>query len=166
MGFKTKISNEKHFAPLEVKIYPDVTGGHPKDRIVDIEIYIDGEILEHHYGYLKKNFDAGEHSVKFVAHSKMGHSIAHEEVIHVVENQVPVCEPTLEELERFWVVHPNCTDSDGKVRRYHWTLDDEPPFKERGSLELSKRYYPNLPQISFQAEDDFYDKSPVYVVEH
>lgn len=150
-----RASNRANRAPLDVIIRPKITGGHPYDRVVSRTYKVDGEALDGQEStFARTTLDAGEHTLGVDISTKMGVTASGQTDVTVSENQPPVC--TLEKTEsRYsWTIRASCTDVDGRVAKYLWTLNGEPVNFSSYRITLSKGTYPQLPPITLVATDD------------
>lgn len=147
-------SNRYNRAPLNVFLRPQVSGGHPRDRVVSHEYLLNGKPLPSTGSYARADLGAGENEVELKIHTKMGVAASGSVVIEVVENQPPTCELTITEASSAWVAQAKCSDPDGRVVKHNWQLDGQPVTVSSTRLTVSKRNREALPQISVSAGDD------------
>ncbi|QCF28138.1 hypothetical protein soil367_18885 (plasmid) [Hydrocarboniclastica marina] len=111
--------------PYEILVRPVISGGHPRDYIVDRKYYLNGEPMGSYGSYGQAILGAGTSTIKMEITSKFGEKAVKEEKFTVNENQPPVCE--LERSDRLgsWLLRADCSDPDGNVKTHNWWVDGE-----------------------------------------
>jgi len=122
-------SNPHRRAPLDVVVYPQASGGHPKDRPARFRFFLDGrEATEAVNSYARfTGLAAGNHELRVELESALGVTATARQTLTVVANQPPVC--TLRsnlQSGRYYRIEADCNDPDGKVTGYRWLLDGKP----------------------------------------
>jgi subtilisin family serine protease len=118
-------SNPHGRAPLLVRLKPEVSGGHPQDRIVGISWSVDDSTLVSNKLTPVFSLDAGEHRIQAEVVSKFNRIVRAEKVIQVAVNQPPVCaiDYTSPSSEQGIVFTANCGDADGVIKSVLWTIN-------------------------------------------
>ena len=121
-------SNKWYHGPLDITVYSRASGGHPQDRMVSFNYFLDGVQIEATTIATVKGLDVGDHVLRVEGTSLMGVNATHEETITVLPNQAPLCEISSEFLESTvnpqYALTATCTDSDGYLVAYRWLIDD------------------------------------------
>lgn len=121
-------SNPDFREPLDVRVLPKVSGGHPYDRPTDFRYYLDGELVSE--GVSTGRFfglKEGTHQLRLEMVTKMGVRVTQAETVEVTPNIPPTCkiERTHRPFGPSWKLEAQCQD-DGRVVGYRWTFNGEP----------------------------------------
>ena len=148
-------SNEYLRAPLVMTYRVSVDPGHPRDYSGSYEWFIDGvKVPDAESSFNKVELDeAGQYEVKVIATSRMGQVEEYTDMVEVMPNQPPVCEPQLTETSSSITVVANCSDSDGDIIKtlYQWGENEE--TSGSSTLRFSKALHPTQ-QVRIRALDD------------
>ena len=133
-GWYQSKSNRFGREPLDVTLAPQITGGHPYDRLVDFTYRVEGADLPDGavsnngvYGFLR-GLPAGEYTVHFNAKSEIGETLHETYEIEVAGNQKPDCELKVSRQTSYaTTMKADCTDPDGYIRSYRWKVGDGDP---------------------------------------
>jgi hypothetical protein len=148
-------SNEYLRAPVEIRMRPQVSGGHPRDRVQERIYHVNGELVES-MGYgARVELGEGTHDVSLTIRTRMGEAFTESMVLDVKPNQPPVCEVQVEDRASSWRLHAACEDPDGRMRTYEWTVNGEPVSVRSNRLTLQKSVYSDvLPTVEVVGFDD------------
>jgi hypothetical protein len=122
----TNMSKWAH-APLNVGLFPKVTGGHPMDSIVKWDYFLDGVRLD----VPNKNVavatidQPGSHIAEIRITSKMGATASQQAFVSVPANVAPTCTitatPSANRL--LAIIAAACRDPDGSIAKYQWSVN-------------------------------------------
>lgn len=157
---KHSTSNDYSREPLELRMRPYVTGGHPRDRVVERIYKVNGQEVDS-AGYSARTvLEKGSHEVALTVRTRMGKEITETLNIDVAENQPPVCSIRVNDRYSSWTLYAECEDVDGSVRSFEWTVNGEPVSVRSNRLTLLKRTYDDvLPRVELIGYDDAGDAS-------
>lgn len=124
-------------APSTVRYTVRVSGGHPADRVdnyywyqYDNGSWLAQNVDDGRYAatsYTGEYDQVGTNGVRVRAQSRLGISRTLTEIEDVAENQRPNCsivkEPYSFYRPELYNITANCSDPDGYVKRYEWTID-------------------------------------------
>lgn len=147
-------SNSLEREPLDVRLRPYISGGHPRDRITERIFMLNDELLESTGYYGRATLQAGEHVLKLKVISEMGHEASGEVKISVAENQLPSCSIRIRDTIGSWIVYAECDDPDGRMKSYEWAVGGEVVSISSDRLTISKGRYEEMPQITLVGIDD------------
>lgn len=154
--------NNAQRAPLGVMIRPYITGGHPKDTITSMIYSLDGdELATGGSRYARASLPSeGAYQFKLNIETKMGKAAEGEVAVEVHENVAPTCEIEVKEGGTAWTAVAKCVDTDGRIARHQWFLDDKLQGLGGSVITISKRTYPVAPRIILVGLDDSGAESP------
>lgn len=113
--------------PMLYVIKPSITGGHPKDRIKESVVSINGVAQPTVQGLAKSVTipTAGDSVVMLRVLSSMGMTAETSVTATVNQNVAPVCtlDVAWDRAKTSARVGPRCTDTDGKIKRIVWYID-------------------------------------------
>lgn len=137
----SKVSRWSH-SPLTVGITPKVTGGHPSDRIVTWNYFVDGVPqlgLPNRAGVQIVLPDARSYNVEAQAVSAMGATATQSSIVNVPANIPATCTLTAtpSSTRRMVSLRATCTDPDGAITRLQWFVNGV----ERTSISVSSWTY-------------------------
>ena len=142
ISINNNMSQSNKFArePLDVRFRPVIKLGHPKDRIKEYKWYINDEFSDKHVkSYARvEGLSAGTHSIKLEIETMFGQKAEYTEIIDVVENKLPTCRLDNVNYSKYIRLRANCTDEDGKMKRYTWYVNDIKRAISSNSLTLHK----------------------------
>lgn len=150
-------SNRYSRAPLGLVTRAQMTGGHPRDYIIDYKWYINGveqETLQPRSPMFRFEIEEpGNYEIKSVATSQYGQVTEVVENYTVNANSLPQC--TSDQLERSGtiLITANCKDEDGYVIGYDWWFNGEYVGRGAASTQLRLSEYPTM-NITYEAIDD------------
>ncbi|NHC12159.1 hypothetical protein G6551_18085, partial [Pseudomonas stutzeri] len=102
VDFRMTTSNADNRAPLDVRFFPNVGGGHPRDRI-DVHRYLlDGQMIADNTRYAAATLQAGEHEVTLEIESAFGKVERHSKSVTVKPNTPPVCALEATSTDRYY----------------------------------------------------------------
>ncbi|WP_426158267.1 Ig-like domain-containing protein [Pseudomonas sp. TSRC2-2] len=156
--------NNASRAPLGIMIRPQITGGHPKDRITSLKYKLNGEEIDTGGSrYARATLPAeGQYQVDLEIETQMNKGSDGKVEIDVKKNQPPTCELQVKEGGSAWSALAKCTDPDGRIARHNWYVNDKLQGLGGSAITISKRTYPDAPKIVLFATDDSgEDSAPV-----
>lgn len=125
IGFRMSKSSEENRAPLELRMVPDIDGGHPRDRINNYRYYLNGQLLLEGRRYISMELDEGTHEIALEIESELGNGARYTETMEVLPNQPPSCEIESRERGAGWRFSAECTDPDGYIEDHLWIVNGE-----------------------------------------
>lgn len=148
-------SNEHMRAPLDIRMRPQIGGGHPRDRAQEYVYSINGERIES-VGYgAGTTLEAGTHELSLFVMTRMGEELIETITLEVAANEPPVCEIVTEDRSSTWRLNAVCEDTDGRMRGYEWTINGEPVTVRSNRLTIQKSAHDNvLPLVQLIGYDD------------
>ncbi|MDI2144963.1 tandem-95 repeat protein [Pseudomonas sp. ITA] len=156
--------NNASRAPLGIMIRPQISGGHPKDRITSLKYKLNGEEIDTGGSrYARATLPAeGQYQVDLEIETQMNKGSDGKVEIDVKKNQPPTCELQVKEGGSAWSALAKCTDPDGRIARHNWYVNDKVQGLGGSAITISKRTYPDAPKIVLFATDDSgEDSAPV-----
>lgn len=154
--------NNASRAPLGIMIRPQISGGHPKDRITSLKYKLNGEEIDTGGSrYARATLPAeGQYQVDLEIETQMNKGSDGKVEIDVKKNQPPTCELQVKEGGSAWSALAKCTDPDGRIARHNWYVNDKLQGLGGSAITISKRTYPDAPKIVLFATDDSGEDSP------
>ncbi|MFC6674127.1 hypothetical protein [Marinobacterium aestuariivivens] len=153
-------SNDYSREPLELRLRPYVTGGHPRDRVVERLYQVDGEAVESSGYSARTVLEQGRHEVSLTIRSQMGKEVTKTMTVDVAENQPPVCSIRVDDGYSSWRLYAECEDVDGDMDAFEWKVNGEQVSVRSNRLTLLKGSYDDaLPQVELVGYDDAGDPS-------
>jgi len=145
-------------APYEILVKPNVSGGHPRDYIVDRKYFLNGELMDSYGSYGQAVLDAGTSTIRMDVTSKFGETASKEKQFTVNENQPPVC--MLEKYDRLdsWMLRADCSDPDGNVKAHSWWINAQKVSLSGYRISIPKDNE-NAIEVQLSALDDSGDES-------
>lgn len=147
-------SNSDMREPLDVVIRPLISGGHPRDRVMERYYFVNGQPIEPSGLYGRATLNHGEHELKVryvTMHGKMGEET---ETIQVAKNKLPTCTVTGRESDTAVRVTASCEDTDGRVRSYDWTINGRVTSSSARAITVNFREGEPMPVITVVGVDD------------
>lgn len=138
---------------VTVTVRPEVSGGHPKDRVAGRKFFLNGELLQEGGTSARAALDAGKHVFGFELLSRYGQTSTGEVEFEVNANKPPVCTVSTKDTGSSWRFNANCTDEDGRISQYKWLIDGVESGKAK-SLSIVKSKVEGLPTVTVTAFDD------------
>lgn len=153
VDFRISMSNADSRAPLDLRLSPNVKGGHPEDRIETYRYYLDGSLLSEGIRYSSATLEAGKHELALEIQSQFGEIVRSTKEIDVKPNTPPVCELSATESSGRWRFMANCVDKTGRVAKHVWTVNGEPVLLSGSRITVTSRESAVL-EVSLKAIDD------------
>lgn len=153
VDFRISMSNADSRAPLDLRLSPNVRGGHPQDRIDTYRYLVNGEAISDGIRYSGTTLEAGKHEVALEIHSQMGQVVRHVKEVEVKPNTPPVCELQASEASGRWRFLAKCTDETGRVARHVWAVNGEPVALSGSRITVSSRV-DTVMEVTLKAIDD------------
>ena len=150
-------SNRYSRAPLGLVTRAQMTGGHPKDYIIDYKWFVNGieqETLQSRSPMFRFEIEnPGNYEIKAVTTSQYGQVTEVIENYTVNANSLPEC--VSDQLVRSGTIRitANCKDSDGYVIGYDWWFNGEYVGRGAASTQLRLSEYPSM-TVNYEAIDD------------
>ena len=153
-------SNDYNREPLELRMRPYVTGGHPRDRVEQRIYTVDGKEVESSGYSARAVLEKGSHEVGLTIRTRMGKEVTQTMTVDVAENQPPVCSVRIDDRYSSWALYAECEDVDGDMDAFEWTVNGEPVSVRSNRLTLLKSSHDNvLPRVELVGYDDAGDAS-------
>ena len=154
MTLTTSQSNPYGRAPLDVSVRPNIQGGHPHDRILAINYLLNGRPAGTSGSFSRVRLGVGTHTIEARATTSMGWTFGASVPITVVPNQAPSCGVTVREWTSGWLYYADCTDADGRIVEYLWTLDGAPLVINSNRISVSRLNRDGPPLVTVSSRDD------------
>jgi hypothetical protein len=129
MALSASPSNQWSRAPMDIGLRPQVTGGHPRDRIVGYAFALDGvdQGLPPAKAFGIVRIDRpGPHDIAVTAASAMGRTVSQSLHLDLAANVPPACATKTTNSGNMVTVWAQCADPDGKVAGFQWIVDGTP----------------------------------------
>jgi|GEM_PF-2817935 len=124
--FRYTASNRYDRAPMDIRVRPYISGGHPRDRIESYSYSLDGQPVETQSRFGEMTIaEAGEHRVGLQIKTQMGNTADGHIALTAKENKSPTCAINARSATTYWRFYARCEDPDGRMARYSWTLNGE-----------------------------------------
>lgn len=151
----TTTSNSFDRAPLELRLRPRVSGGHPRDRVTNLEYKVNGDVMETVGQSARAVLEAGDYDIDIKATSLMGVETVETLNISVNENKPPVCSISVNDRASSWAFFAECSDEDGKMKSYEWEVEGEKVSVRSNRLTLLKGSHDGvMPSVALVGYDD------------
>ncbi|MGP5105860.1 MULTISPECIES: Ig-like domain-containing protein [Pseudomonas] len=148
-------SNSNNRATLDIRTKPQITRGHKYDSITGYTYKLNGTVVGSDSRYTNLSLkEPGEYVLSLDLTTELGFGGYGETKIDVVKNMPPECNFNVKQTSTAYVVTSKCTDPDGKMASYEWTINGEPQSIRGSSISISKRSYPAQPKIQLIGIDD------------
>lgn len=120
-------SNKFNRAPITYKFTPNITIGHPSDRVSSISWDVDNGRMTSNRTNAIITFEKGSHVVRAKVTTKMGYTAEFEKILHVGENTPPECgiDYSSPAGQRLIVFNASCSDVDGVIKNIRWTINGQ-----------------------------------------
>lgn len=119
-------SNRYDRAPMEIRVRPYISGGHPRDRIESYSYTLDGQPVESASRFGEMQIEqAGTHRIGITIATQMGNTASGDVELEAHENQKPTCELKSRSARTYWRFYARCEDPDGRMGGYKWFLNGE-----------------------------------------
>ncbi|WP_353180918.1 Ig-like domain-containing protein [Salinisphaera sp. T5B8] len=119
-------SNRYNRAPMDIRVRPNVSGGHPRDRIQRYIYRLNDEQIDTDGRYGSVSIaEPGEHRVSVSIETEMGEQAIGELTIEANENAAPSCEIESIGGDTYWRLSAQCDDDDGRVVGHEWYVNGE-----------------------------------------
>lgn len=128
LGLTIRPSNQFRRAPLSLIVVPQISGGHPEDRLISNTLTVgEGDTIQetNRSRAIFADLPAGEHTVRFAGETRHGKRLEFLETITVVPNIPPVCGLLAKKGRESYSFFAQCTDEDGRIKRYEWEVNGE-----------------------------------------
>lgn len=150
-------SNRFSRAPLGLVTRAQMTGGHPRDYIIDYKWFINGQEQETLQSrspmYRFEIEEPGNYEIKSITTSQYGQVTEVIENYTVNANKLPECASNQVVRSGTIRITANCTDKDGYVIGYDWWFNGEYIGRGAASTQLRLSEYPSM-TVDFEAVDD------------
>ena len=148
-------SNSNNRATLDIRTKPQITRGHKYDSITGYTYKLNGTVVGSDSRYTNLSLkEPGQYVLSLDLTTELGFGGYGETKIDVVKNMPPECNFNVKQTSTAYVVTSKCTDPDGKMASYEWTINGEPQSIRGSSISISKRSYPDQPKIQLIGIDD------------
>ncbi len=152
-----EIYSNKHMrAPLNAAYYPNVKVGHPYDFAKEYTWTINGvtgEVSNRAIGVFN-SLSVGHYDIELAIKTNFGQTGSSSFSIDVLENQIPVCEPSVRKQYGVSIVDANCKDEDGRISFYSWTVNGTVFSPYGRQVRFNDNDYPNGATVLIEAVDD------------
>lgn len=125
ISFRMSKSNAENHAPLELRIIPDIGGGHPYDRVESYQWFINGDEMKDASRYAALDLTEGTYQLTLKIKTSLGQEVEHTETLQVLPNEPPTCSLGSRERGSGWRFTAECDDPDGYVQDHVWTLNGD-----------------------------------------
>lgn len=159
IDLKYTVSNTAMRNPLEILIRPEITGGHPRDRVASRSYSVNSIPAENAGLYGRAILGVGEHTVRLDITSEHGVKAHGEVVVTVHQNEAPVCTLTSREAKTALRVDADCRDVDGRISTYQWWVNGKQVGVSSKTLSITVKQDEPLPTVTVVAVDDAGDRS-------
>jgi len=153
VDFRMTASNVDNRAPLDIRFFPNVGGGHPRDRISLYRYLINGETISEGVRYASAKMEAGNHEVTLEIESEFGDVERHSKTVEVKPNTPPTCEMEANESGNRWRFVARCADKTGRVMKHIWTVNGEVLSMGSSRITVSSRE-DMVAEVRLKAVDD------------
>lgn len=154
VGVKYSMSNPEQREPLDLLLSGLISGGHPLDRVTERAYFVDGEKVDSSGEYGRVTLNSGTHEVKLAIKSEMGKEASGAVQVVVAANKLPVCKTKSRETVGSIIVYADCTDPDGRIKGYEWTVNGEILSSSGDRITLNKDTSAPVPTVSLVGIDD------------
>ena len=154
VGVKYSMSNPEQREPLGLLLSGLISGGHPLDRVTERTYFVDGEKVDSSGEYGRVTLNSGTHEVKLAIKSEMGKEASGAVQVVVAANKLPVCKTKSRETVGSIIVYADCTDPDGRIKGYEWTVNGEILSSSGDRITLNKDTSAPVPTVSLVGIDD------------
>jgi hypothetical protein len=155
-------SNTYNRVPMTVTVKPAVFGGHPLDSVASQTWKVDGVTVNEYENrsiMVSDITDAGNHVISYTLNSKMGGTTTVSSPLALIHNQLPVCQLSAKPNAYAVHVEAKCTDPDGKVVGYSWSVNGEPIGSTSYRISFSKANTAQSASVGIKAMDDSGEQS-------
>ena len=153
VDFRMSSSNAENRAPLDLRLFPNVGGGHPRDRISVYRYLLNGEVQSEGLRYASLTLGEGKHDIALEIESEFGQVVRHTKQLEVTPNTPPICELSASESRNRWSFVAACEDKTGAVRGHIWTVNGEAVSISGSRISVSSRE-PMALEVTLKAVDD------------
>lgn len=123
LDFRVMGDNKYQRAPYTIIMKPEVTGGHPLDRITSYAYKVDGKQVKTMGEYGQAVLNAGKHQVTLDITSAYGKTAHAQKTIEAFANKPPACKLVTDNSTFRVSFKLDCTDEDGYVADYAWWIN-------------------------------------------
>lgn len=153
VGFRLSKSNDLDRAPLELRFIPDVSGGHPRDRLRLHRYYLNGQMISEGERYASADLAAGTYELGLEIETEFGKVVRYTEELEVLPNLIPECQLEASQAGVSWRFKAECTDEDGYITKHKWVVDGEELALSGSRISVSVRETGQL-DVSVKAIDN------------
>ena len=149
--------NQWSRAPMKMALFrANISGGHPLDTPVEQVWMIDGQVIT---GNNKDRvsvdiIDAGEHTISYTLNSKMGQTAGAQTRINLQPDIPPVCTLSTSQAVGGVSVKSSCSDADGRIVAYAWTLDGKALPNQSSVITLNAGNRVKAANVGLSVQDD------------
>ncbi|EBG2148463.1 hypothetical protein FIP36_17105 [Salmonella enterica] len=157
-----KFSNKYMRAPLDVTMRSNIKLSHSADSIDSVIYKVNGEPVENGKNYWAQiitGLSEKKYTVTLDVISKFGQRGTATVEFDVVKNAPPACTLSYTETNLSWNFTNKCVDTDGKMARYEWYINDELRNVYGNSATLSKNLNRGKQDLRVVAYDDSGDSA-------
>ncbi|MGV7963802.1 IncHI-type conjugal transfer protein RSP [Photorhabdus tasmaniensis] len=157
-----KFSNKYMRAPLDVTLRSNIKLSHSADAIDTVTYKVNGEVVpgsKNYWAQLISGLPEKKYEITIDVVSKLGQRGTAAVDFDVVKNAVPECTLSYTETNLSWNFTNKCVDTDGKMVRYEWYINDELRNVFGSTATLSKNLNCGKLDIRVVAYDDSGDYS-------
>jgi hypothetical protein len=155
LGMRLSPSNPDFRAPLSLRLIPDISGGHPRDRLEQYRYYLNGDMISENQRYGSMNLEEGEYQIELEIESSHGITKRESFPVEVLPNLPPTCQLTVRESSSGWRFAAGCQDEDGYIARHVWTLNGEQIATSASRISVTVRGdEPQNPTVTLEAVDN------------
>lgn len=152
-----KYSNKFMRAPVDVTLRSNIKLSHSADSIDSVVYKVNGVQIDsgkNYWAQLIPGLKENKYSITVDVVSKLGQRGTAQVDFDVVKNSAPVCSLNYTETNLSWNFSNDCTDTDGKMARYEWYINNELRNVYGKSATLSKNLNRGKQEIRVLAFDD------------
>lgn len=157
-----KFSNKFMRAPLDVTLRSNIKLAHSADSIDTVTYKVNGEVVQGSKNYWAQGIPGlteKKYEITLDVVSKMGQRGTASVDFDVVKNAAPQCVLSHTESNMSWSFTNKCVDTDGKLVRYEWYINDELRNVFGSTATLSKNLNRGKQDIRVVAYDDSGDSA-------
>lgn len=147
-------SNSEMREPLDIVVRPLISGGHPRDRVIERSYFVNNEPVEASGLYGRASLTHGDHEVKLRYSTTMGITGEATALVSVAQNQLPICKLSSREGTSSVRVTAECEDPDGRIRGHEWTIDGRVTSSSAKAITINRRPGEAMPTVTVVGIDD------------
>ncbi len=149
--------NQWSRAPMKNALFrANISGGHPLDSPVDQTWMIDGQVVsDNNKDRISVDImEAGEHTISYTLNSKMGQTSGAQTRIKLNPDIPPVCTLSTSQAVGGVSVKSSCSDADGRIVAYAWTLDGKALPNQSSVITLNAGHGAKAANVGLSVQDD------------